>query len=79
LIKEENKNAGVNAVFQYELAKQLLIRAGINTVNTQPFVGVDLKFGTFRIDVATAYHPQLGISPAIMILFNGQKKEVKSE
>ena len=79
LIKEENKNAGVNAVFQYELVKQLLIRAGINTVNTQPFVGVGLKFGAFRVDVATAYHPQLGVSPAVMILINGKKKEDKSE
>jgi hypothetical protein len=79
LIKEENKNAGVNAVLQYELVKQLLLRAGINTVNTQPFVGVGLKFGAFRVDVATAYHPQLGISPAVMILFNGKKKEDKSE
>jgi hypothetical protein len=79
LIKEEIKNAGVNAVFQYELVKQLLIRAGINTVNTQPFVGVGLKFGAFRVDVATAYHPQLGVSPAVMILINGKKKEDKSE
>ena len=66
-------------MFQYELVKQLMIRAGINTVNAQPFAGVGLKFGAFRIDVATAYHPQLGISPALMILFNGKKKEEKSE
>jgi hypothetical protein len=79
LIKEENKNTGVNAVFQYELVKQLLLRAGINTINTQPFVGVGLKFGAFRVDVATAYHPQLGISPAVMILFNGKKKETNDE
>ena len=78
-MKEENKRAGVNAVFQYELVKQLLIRAGINTVNTQPFAGVGLHFGQFRIDVATAYHPQLGVSPAVMILFNGKKKESTTE
>lgn len=79
LVKEENKRAGVNAVFQYELVKQLLFRAGINTVNTQPFAGVGLHFGQFRIDVATAYHPQLGVSPAVMILFNGKKKESTTE
>ncbi|NCU04398.1 MAG: hypothetical protein GXC73_10470, partial [Chitinophagaceae bacterium] len=45
LVKEENKRAGVNAAFQYELVKQLLFRAGINTVNTQPFAGVGLRFG----------------------------------
>lgn len=75
IIKEENKNTGVNAVFQYEPVKQLLIRAGINTVNSQPFAGVGVRFGSFRVDVATAYHPQLGISPAVMILFDGKRTE----
>lgn len=79
LIREENKNVGVNAAFQYVLVKQLLIRAGINTVNTQPFVGVGLKFGPFRVDVATAYHPQLGISPAVMLLFDFKQKENSKE
>ncbi len=79
IIKEENKNTGVNAVFQYEPVKQLLIRAGINTVNSQPFAGVGLRFGSFRVDVATAYHPQLGISPAVMILFDGKRKEKAAE
>jgi len=79
VIKEENKNVAVNAVFQYVLVKQLLLRAGINTVNTQPFVGVGLKFGQFRIDLATAYHQQLGISPALMLLFDFQKKENTNE
>lgn len=79
IIKEEGKHVGVNAAFQYALAKQLLLRAGINTVNTQPFVGVGLKFGQFRVDVATAYHPQLGISPAVMLLFDFKKKDNNNE
>mgnify|MGYP006142521541 FL=1 len=79
IIKEENKNAGVNAVLQYELVKQFLLRAGINTVSKQPFAGVGLKFGQFRVDVATAYHPQLGVSPAVMLLFDLKKKDNSGE
>lgn len=79
VIKEEGKQVGVNAAFQYLLVKQLLVRAGINTVNTQPFIGVGLKFGQFRVDVATAYHPQLGISPAVMMLFHFKKKDNSKE
>ncbi len=79
LIKEEGKQVGVNAAFQYILVKQLLVRAGINTVNTQPFIGVGLKFAQFRVDVVTAYHPQLGISPAVMMLFDFKKKENNKE
>lgn len=79
MIKEENKNVGVNAAFQYELIKQLLVRGGINTLNSQPFIGVGLRLGQLRIDFATAYHPQLGISPALMLLFNFKKNEAAAE
>jgi hypothetical protein len=77
LVKEENKNVAVNAAFQYALVEQLLIRAGINTLNEQPFFGAGLKLGQLRIDLATSYHPQLGLSPAVMLLFNFSKKEEK--
>lgn len=79
IIKEENKNVGVNAAFQYSLVKQLLVRAGINTVTAQPFAGIGLKFGQFRVDVAAAYHQQLGLSPAVMLLFDFKKKQEEAE
>jgi hypothetical protein len=79
MIKEENKNAGVNVAFQYALEKQLLLRAGINTVTAQPFAGLGLKFGQFRIDIATAYHQQLGLSPAVMLLVDFKQNENKAE
>lgn len=79
LVKEENRNPGVNAAFQYILVKQLLLRAGINTVNTESFAGVGLKFGQFRVDVAAAYHPQLGLSPAVMLLYDFKQKESNKE
>jgi hypothetical protein len=75
IVKEENKNLGVNAAFQYQLIKQFFLRAGIQTQNTQPFAGVGIKFYQFRVDVATVYHPQLGISPAVMVVFNFKKNE----
>lgn len=79
IIKEENKNVGVNAAFQYAFIKQLFLRGGINTLNSQPFVGVGLKLGQMRIDFATNYHPQLGISPAVMLLFNFNKIKEEEE
>lgn len=79
ILKEENKNVGVNAAFQYAFLKQLSVRAGINSLNEQPFLGVGLKVGQLRIDFASNWHPQLGISPAIMLLFNFKKKESDQE
>ncbi|MFN4286479.1 MAG: hypothetical protein ACK4E8_11000 [Lacibacter sp.] len=75
IIKEEGRNVGVNAGFEYNLATQLLVRGGVNTVTSQPFVGAGLRLGTLRVDVATYYHPQLGITPAVMLLFDFKKPE----
>jgi hypothetical protein len=77
IVKEEDKKVAVNAAFQYALVEQLLIKAGINTLNEQPFIGAGLKLGQLRIDFATSYHPQLGLSPAVMLLYNFSKKEDK--
>ncbi|MBX9784519.1 MAG: hypothetical protein K2X48_14615 [Chitinophagaceae bacterium] len=79
IIKEENKNVGVNAAFQYALVKQLLVRGGINTLNSQPFLGAGLNLGQLRIDFASNWHPQLGVSPAVMLLYQFKKKESTTE
>lgn len=75
IIKEEGRNVGVNVGFEYNLVQQLLLRGGVNTVTSQPFVGAGLRLGTLRVDVASYYHPQLGITPAVMLLFDFKKPE----
>lgn len=79
MIKEENKHPGVNVVFQYQLINDFFLRAGVNTVSKQPFAGVGLKLGNYRVDMATSFHPQLGISPAVMFLFHLKKKTTNIE
>jgi hypothetical protein len=75
IIKEENKDVGVNVAFEYELVKQLLLRGGMSTLTSQPFIGAGLRMGQIRLDMATYWHPQLGVSPALMLLFDLKKKE----
>mgnify|MGYP002858092611 CR=1 FL=1 len=79
IIKEESKDLGVNAAFQYEIVNQLLIRGGINTINPQPFIGVGLRLGQLRIDAATSWHPQLGATPAVMMVLDFKKKQQAAE
>jgi len=74
MIKEENKHPGVNVVFQYQLINDFFLRAGVNTVSKQPFAGVGLRLRNYRVDLATSFHPQLGVSPALMFLFDLKKK-----
>ena len=66
--KEEDQPVNVNAGFQYKFIPQLLVRAGMASATSSAWLGVGLTIKSFRLDVTTSYHPQLGISPGLMIL-----------
>lgn len=76
LVKEEGQGVNVNAGFQYQFVKQFFIRAGIATQTTNYFMGLGFKLKDFRLDVSSSYHPQLGLSPGLLLLYNfGKKKD----
>ncbi len=79
LVKEENQSLNVNAGFQYQFVKQFFIRAGIATQTTNYFVGLGFRLKDFRLDIATSYHPQLGLSPGLLLLFDFGKKKEKTK
>jgi hypothetical protein len=72
--KEENRPVNVNAGFQYKFLPQLSIRAGVATATSVVYVGVGLQLRSFRVDITTSHHPQLGISPGLLLVFNGKSK-----
>ena len=76
IIKEEDKPVNVIAGFQYHFEKQFFVRAGFMSESSTAFVGAGIGFKNLRLDVAGSYHPQLGFSPAFLLLANfGNKKE----
>jgi len=68
--KEEDKPVNVNAGLQYKFLPQLLTRIGISTATSSLFFGVGFEFRKTRFDVTTSYHPQLGITPGLLLLFS---------
>ncbi len=68
--KEEDQPVNVNAGFQYKFIPQLLVRAGMSSATSSAWLGLGLTVKSFRLDVTTSYHPQLGITPGILMLFN---------
>jgi hypothetical protein len=68
--KEEDQPININAGFQYKLIPQLMVRAGMATATSSAYAGLGLTIKSFRIDVTAGYHPQLGISPGLLLLFN---------
>lgn len=73
--KEENQPVNVNAGVQYKFLPQLMVRAGIATAASNAYMGVGFFLRSFRIDVTAAYHPQLGITPGLLLLFNFNNKQ----
>lgn len=70
IIKHEDEAVGVNAGLQYKLHTRIFIQTGISTGSNNSYVGVGVNVGFGRIDVNTAYHPQLGFTPGILLLIN---------
>jgi hypothetical protein len=72
--KEENNPVNVSATLQYKFQQSLHIRAGIATSTSSVWIGFGFSLRSFRMDVATNYHPQLGITPGLLLLFNFNSK-----
>jgi len=79
IMKEENLPAGVKAGLHYRFAKQFFARAGVVTASSNWFAGVGFNVVKYRIDLACSYHPQLGITPGLLLLFEVGKKNKPTE
>lgn len=73
--KEEDRPVNINAGLQYQLLPVLLARAGIATATSSPWLGIGIVRKTFRVDVTTSYHPQLGFTPGLLLIFNFKQTE----
>lgn len=67
--KEKNLPVTVNAGAQYRVIQLLWARAGISSATSAVWLGIGLALQKFRIDITSSYHPQLGITPGLMLVF----------
>lgn len=77
IVKQEDMPINVNAGVQYNFAKQFFARMGIASENESPYAGAGISWKNFRLDVSASYHPQLGISPGLMLIVNLNSSEVE--
>ena len=75
LVKEENLPTEVQVAFHYKMLSKLFVRGGITTLSPSYFASIGLLLKAFRLDIATSYHPQLGVSPGILLMANLGKKQ----
>ncbi len=73
--KEEDQPININAGIQYRFIPQLMARAGMSTSTSSAWLGLGLMIRSFRLDITTSYHSELGITPGILLLFNFNKNK----
>ena len=67
----ENENLVVgNFGLEYTAFDSFFIRAGIQTAPLLPSLGIGYNFSCFTIDVASIYHPILGMSTSLGLSFS---------
>ena len=75
IIKEEDQPVNVQAGFLYNFMKQFFIRAGTSTVTAGSYAGIGIRWNSIRLDIAAGYHPQLGFTPGLLLIYNFNTKE----
>jgi hypothetical protein len=69
IIKEEEQPVNVLASLQYQLMDKLFTHVGVATGSGTPYFGVGYKWKSVRTTITTSYHPQLGVTPGLMLVF----------
>jgi hypothetical protein len=74
LIKTEQFPIAVQSGIEYRFAPQLSAKAGINSRTAAFFVAAGFGLKTFRMELIGDVHPQLGLTPGLLLLYNGMGK-----
>lgn len=62
------------AGFEYKATKEFYLRAGVSSNPNLTCLGFGLNLKGFRLDVSSSYHPVLGISTAIGLMYELNSK-----
>jgi hypothetical protein len=73
--KMEDQPVSVNAGMQYAFGDALFARGGISSATTTFYLGAGVRLKGFRLDATASVHPHLGLTPGIMLIYGGTKRE----
>lgn len=75
MIKETGKPVHLNLGLQYLFSKRIFIRLGVYSESPTFYMGTGFTLKLFRLDFTASYHPQLGVTPGILLVFESKDKE----
>jgi len=75
IVKTEDKPVNIHIEMQYNLSAQFLARLGLSTDTSTPWFGAGWKWKNIQAVIISSYHPQLGISSGLELVFYGKDKK----
>jgi hypothetical protein len=72
--KTEDRPVNVQAALHYQFDQKLLARAGFSSGTANYFLGAGVLFSDLRLDVTASVHPQLGITPGLLLVYKTSGK-----
>lgn len=73
VVKEEKQHLDVHTGLQYTVLDKLQVKGGWATATSTFYFGVGYTLGVVQVDGVASFHPQLGISPGIMVTLKKEK------
>lgn len=75
IVKEESKPVNLRATLQYIIARRLITMLGINSGTSSPALCAGWQWKNMRVLINGSFHPQLGATTGLAIIFFEKMKE----
>lgn len=77
VIKEESRGASIHTSIHYRVIPKVTVRCGMSGDPAGFWLGAGVRIRDMEVNILSGYHMQLGISPAMAIIWGGREKEEK--
>jgi hypothetical protein len=71
--KTEDQPLNVNVGIHYQFADKLMARGGLSTATSVYYLGFGVQLKNLRVDVTSSFHPYLGVTPGLLLMYLPQK------
>ncbi|HEX5654675.1 MAG TPA: hypothetical protein VFX58_16475 [Chitinophagaceae bacterium] len=75
IIKQEEQPLTVIGAMKYQILPFVWARVGVNSYTSSGWLASGLSWRTLKVEIMTAYHPYLGVTPGLLIVFTGKNKK----
>ena len=70
--KSEDQPVNVIAGLQYVFTDKLIARGGLQSAGSVYYLGVGVLFKILRLDLTSSFHPYLGVTPGLLLMYSPQ-------